>query len=314
MHNLMNKERLKRLMILISLISFPAFSQGPPINTNTAFVVGLEGTAIRTFGKVISKASLFRNGEKITDALNREVTVFALPVMVPYEIIPNKLVVIGAIPFLNKEMKLTQDGNSQSRGDTGWGDLKLLAKYQFFQKDTRSSTLRMTFLGGIKLPTGKYKTRDEGGLLPRPLQLGSGSYDILGGPIITYVKDRLGINTEVNFKKNTEADNYRFGDILSTNFVLGYRIFPKVYETYPSPYATAYLELLSQISGKDREKGAKLDNTGGKLVLVSPGFQFVLSRTFLVEASLQFPIFQELNGTQLGIDFSSTFGIRWLIF
>lgn len=303
-----------KLLILFSTIPVASFSQGPPINTNTAFVVGLEGTAIRTFGKVVSKSSLYQNGEKITDALDRRVTVYALPIMVPYEVIPNKLVMIGAIPFLSKEMKMTKEGNRQSRDDSGWGDLKLLAKYQFIQKDTKSSTLRMTFLGGIKLPTGRDDATDAAAPLPRPLQLGSGSFDILGGPIFTYVRDRLGINAEVSFRKNTEADNYRFGDILSTNFVLGYRILPKVYETYPSPYTTAFLELLSQFSGKDLENGVKLDNTGGKLVLLSPGIQYVLSRTFLVEASLQFPIFQELNGTQLGIDFSSTFGIRWLIF
>ncbi|MCH8011722.1 MAG: transporter [Candidatus Marinimicrobia bacterium] len=303
-----------KLLILFSIIPVVSFSQGPPINTNTAFVVGLEGTAIRTFGKVVSKASLYQNGEKITNDLDQQVTVFALPIMVPYEVIPNKLVVIGVIPFLNKEMNMTKEGTRQSRGDSGWGDLKLLAKYQFFQKDTRSSTLRMTFLGGIKLPTGKYNASDAEGPLPRPLQLGSGSFDILGGPIITYVRNRLGINAEVSFRKNTEADNYRFGDILSTNFVLGYRILPKVYETYPSPYATAFLELLSQFRGRDRENGVELEDTGGKVVLLSPGIQFVLSRTFLVEASLQVPIFQDLNGTQLGIDFSSTFGIRWLIF
>lgn len=299
---------------MVGVTAVAAFAQGPPINTNTAFVVGLEGAAIRTFGKVITKSSLYENGEKIADALDRQVTVFALPVMVPYEVIPNKLVVIGAIPFLNKEMKLTKEGNRQSRGDPGWGDLKLLAKYQFFQKDTKSSTLRMTFLGGIKLPTGKYNASDAGGPLPRPLQIGSGSFDFYGGPIFTYVQDQLGINTEINFRKNAEANDYQFGDILSANLALGYRILPKVYETYPSPYATAYLELLSQFSGKDLENGAKLDNTGGSVVLLSPGLQYVLSRTFLLEASLQFPIFQDLNGTQLGIDFSSTLGIRWLIF
>ncbi len=310
----MQIKRTLKLLVLFSAIPVTSFSQGPPINTNTAFVVGLEGTAIRTFGKVVSKASLYQNGKKITDALDRQVSVFALPIMVPYEVIPNKLVVIGAIPFLNKEMKMTKEGTRRSRGDSGAGDLKLLAKYQFFQKDTRNSTLRMTFLGGIKLPTGKYNASDAEGPLPRPLQLGSGSFDILGGPIITYVKDRLGINAEVNFRKNTEADNYQFGDILSTNFVLGYRILPRVYETYPSPYITAFLELLSQFSGNDQENRVKLGNTGGKLVLISPGIQYVLSRTFLLEASFQFPIFQELNGTQLAFDFSSTFGIRWLIF
>lgn len=289
------------------------FAQGPPINTNTAFVVGLEGAAFRTFGKAMIKSSFYENGKKITDELDRQVTVLAFPLILPYEVIPNKLVVIGAIPYLNKEMKLTNDGNRESLGASGWGDLMVLAKYQFFQRDKGSSTLRMTFLGGIKLPTGKHDATDAGEPLPRPLQTGSGSFDVSGGPILTFVRDRLGINTEVNFRRNFEAYDYRFGDLLSVNVALGYRVFPRVYETYPSPYATAYLEILSQFSGKDLQNGVKLQNTGGEVVFLSPGFQFVFSRTFLIEASFHVPVFQDPNGSQLGINLSSNLGIRWLI-
>ncbi|MCH7496597.1 MAG: transporter [Candidatus Marinimicrobia bacterium] len=296
-------------LLLVSLTSQFAFGQGPPINTNTAFVVGLEGAAVRSFGKVVRKSTLFADGKKVSDALNREVTVSALPVMVPYEVIPNKLVVIGAIAFLDKRMKLTRDGTRESRGDAGLGDLKLLAKYQFVQNDTKRSSFRMTYLGGLKLPTGRADTT-----LPAPLQLGTGSFDFIAGSIATYVRDRWGLNAEAILNKNTKAHDYQFGDILSLNLALGYRFFPRVYEIYPSPYATVYLELLSQISGTNMEQGVELDDTGGRVVLLSPGIQYVLSRTLLVEASLQYPVVQDLNGTQLGTDFSVNVGIRWLIF
>ena len=38
------------------------------------------------------------------------------------------------------------------------------------------------------------------------------------------------------------------------------------------------------------------------------------SGNLIVEASLQIPVRQELNGTQLGTDFAFKGGIRWLIF
>ena len=121
----MNRSKMKKRnlgvlagLFLLGITADLVLAQGPPINTNTAFVVGLEGAAIRSFGRVVRKSNLFADGEKITDALDREVTVFALPVMLPYEVIPNKLVVIGALPYLDKEMKLTKDGNRQSRGDS----------------------------------------------------------------------------------------------------------------------------------------------------------------------------------------------------
>ena len=304
---------LKFTTTILSL-TVVAVAQGPPINTNTAFVVGLEGAAVRSFGKVVRKSTLFADGKKVNNALDQEVTVSALPVMVPYEIIPNKLVVIGAIAYLDKSMIWTLDGTRKSRGDAGLGDLKLLAKYQFVQHDTKRSSFRMTYLGGLKLPTGRADATDDGGPLPAPLQLGTGSYDFIAGSIATYVRNRWGLNAEAILNKNTKAHDYKFGDILSLNFALGYRIFPGVYEIYPSPYATVYLELLSQISGKNLERGVKLDDTGGMIVFLSPGIQYVLSRTLLVEASLQYPVLQDLNGTQLGTDFSVNVGIRWLIF
>ena len=299
---------LKFTTTILSL-TVVAVAQGPPINTNTAFVVGLEGAAIRSFGKVVRKSTLFADGKKVNNALDQEVTVSALPVMVPYEVIPNKLVVIGAIAFLDKRMKLIRDGAHESRGDAGLGDLKLVAKYQFVQRDTRKSSFRVTYLGGLKLPTGRADTT-----LPPPLQLGTGSYDFIAGSIATYVRDRWGLNAEAVLNKNTKAHDYQFGDIWSLNLALGYRIFPRVYEIYPSPYSTVYLELLTQFSGKNLKQGAELDNTGGKIVFLSPGIQYVLSRTLLVEASLQYPVVQDLNGTQLGTDFSVNVGIRWLIF
>ena len=94
-----NRAPLVGLMFLFLITADVVKAQGPPINTNTAFVVGMEGAAIRSFGKVVRKSNLFADGEKITDALDREVTVFAVPVMAPYEVIPNRLVVVGAIPL-----------------------------------------------------------------------------------------------------------------------------------------------------------------------------------------------------------------------
>ena len=312
----MKREKFKRLwfLILVSLTSQFAFSQGPPINTNTAFVTGINGSAIRTFAKAMQKTTLYSGDQAIPNNSERAVSAFVFPVMIPYEVIPNKLVVIAAMPYLSKEVKLTDNGNRVSRDASGWGDLKLLGKYQIYQRDTKRATLRITFLGGIKLPTGKADASDDMGLLPRPLQPGSGSYDLLGGPIITYVKNRFGLNAEANYRKNTQAEGYQFGDVLSANIAVGYRIFPKVYKIYPSPYSSVFVELLSEFSGKDRAEGTELENTGKKILVLAPGVQFVFSRTFLLEASLQLPIYQYYNGEQIGLDYSYTFGLRWLIF
>ena len=310
----MKKGLIFKFTTTILFSTVVAVAQGPPINTNTAFVTGLNGSAIRTFGKAMQRTTLYSGAQTVFNNSESAARAYAFPIMIPYEVIPNKLVMIAAIPYLSKEMGLTKNGNRVSRDISGWGDLKLLGKYQLYQRDTKRATLRVTFLGGIKLPTGEVDATDGRGPLPRPLQLGSGSFDVLGGPIITYVRNRIGLNAEVSYRKNTQAKDYQFGDVWSANLAIGYRIYPRVYKTYPSPYASVFMELLSVFSGKDRKEDIEQGDTGKKIALLSPGVQFVFSRTFLLEASLQVPLYQYYNGEQLGVDYSYTLGLRWLIF
>jgi hypothetical protein len=50
-------------------------------------------------------------------------------------------------------------------------------------------------------------------------------------------------------------------------------------------------------------------NSGGTSVYLSPGIQYV-SRRFILEAAVQLPISQDLNGDALDTDYVLTFGYR----
>ena len=293
----------------------PISAQGPPIRTETAFVVGLNGAAVRTFLQTTRKSKLLREGNEIPDALEREAAIVAIPVVVPYELIPNRLVVGAGLPYLNKELKLTQDGIRRTQATSGFGDLSLFGKVQLFQRDRRKQTTRITFKGVVKLPTGDNTETDEAGiLLPRSLQLGSGTVDLSAGVILTHVVGRIGLNADAMFGFKGEVDGYEYGNALTYDFSLGYRLYPSVYAIYPSPYATAYLELNGQVTGRDRSGGSDVSDSGGHTLFLSPGIQFIPLGRLIVEASLQIPVRQKLKGTQLGTDYSFSGGVRWLIF
>ncbi len=53
----------------------------------------------------------------------------------------------------------------------------------------------------------------------------------------------------------------------------------------------------------------ELDDTGGTVVFLSPGIQWVTQRV-IYEASLQVPVIQNLNGSQVETDFVATAGVR----
>jgi hypothetical protein len=313
---------MKRKFIVGLILSVFAFSgahrtwaQGPPIHTETAFVAGLNGAAFQTAVRVMRKSKLLRDGEEILDPTDREILVTAVPVMFPYELLPNRFVVAAAIPYVNKDLRQTKDGVRRSLSDAGFGDLMLVAKYQILQRDAPGRTTRVTFKGGIKLPTGDDNETDSAGnLLPRGLQLGSGSVDYTAGAIFTHSVRRFGINADAGYTIKTEVQGFAFGDGLTYDLAIGYRISPSVYEHYPQPYSTLYFEVNGQYNRKDALEEEQVFDSGGHTILLSPGVQFVPLGSLAVEASVQIPVWQDLNGTQLGTDFILTTGLRWLIF
>ncbi len=300
---------------ILGLVAGPAGAQGPPINTETAFVTGLNGAAFQAFALTMKKSKLLKDGSKVPDPMDREVRVVAVPLMFPYELVPNRLVVGAGMPYLDKALRLTRDGIRQTLSDRGFGDLSLFAKYQLLQRDAPRRTTRVTFKGGLKLPTGEHEATDgEGSLLPRGLQLGTGSVDYSAGLIFTHSAGRLGINADAVYLFNRKADEFEFGDALNYDLAVGYRVYPSVYGTYPSPYATVYLEADGQFNRKDRVGGQTIEDSGGHTLFLSPGVQYVPFGVLALEASVQVPILQALNGTQLGTDFVFKAGIQWLAF
>ena len=81
---------------LLAVCPLELRAQGPPINTDTAFVNGLEGAAFRSFVFAVQRSGLVRDGEQLSDPLDRDVSIYAVPMVVPYEVVKNKLVLAAS--------------------------------------------------------------------------------------------------------------------------------------------------------------------------------------------------------------------------
>ncbi len=156
--------------VLAILSSTGGRAQGSPINTDAAFVNGLEGGAFRSFVFSVRRSGLLDKGETVTDPLDRDVTVYGIPIVVPYEVLRNRLVVAPGIPVLHKQMKLGREEQKRTIANSGFGDAFVGAKLLLAQRDREGQTTRIALSGAIKLPTGDDTQRDEeGNLLPPPL-------------------------------------------------------------------------------------------------------------------------------------------------
>ena len=104
--------------------------------------------------------------------LDRRVRVRGQMFVLPYELVSNRLVVLAAVPYLDKTLETGTPAGRQELSANGFGDLAVAAKLNVFQRDRPDQTTRAALFGRLKLPTA---TDDElgpdGDSLPKPLQI-----------------------------------------------------------------------------------------------------------------------------------------------
>lgn len=286
-----------------------AFAQGPPINTETALLAGFTN-AFRTFDQEIDRSGDLPGG------VRGDLHVRAVPMIFPYAITQGKLVIAGVIPYFNKKLDLHRPAGTTRLEENGFGDLRLLAEYAYYIKDEKEKTTRAMVIGGFDLPTGSHGDHN----LPPGLWNGSGATNYLIGTAFSYIPARWGFYTDLIYRITTEGSGFEFGDTLRYDLAVGYRPWPAIYEIYPSPQVNLFLELNGFWEQRSRDfrppgSGNKVPDSGGNTIFLSPGIQWVpTGRAFLVEASVQIPTVENLNGEQLETDAQFNIGLRWLVF
>lgn len=277
------------LGILAVFTTSPAAAQGPPINTDTPITLGFDGRGARVFTKVIRQSGP-----------GQTLTVTAWPVMIPLNMTTDWTV--GVVSSL---LSLRMDTPQGTLTSSGLGDFTLFTKYVALRVDRPRETFQVAVKGGLKLPTG-----DETAVLP----LGSGAVDYSAGAVLAWIIDRSGVYAEVVPTFTTEAHNVKKGNSVSYNVAWGYRLLPGVYGTYPARSLNAYLEVNGAWRAHDRVRGHRVPDSGGQTLFLSPGLQYIPWRRVLVEASVQVPVVEDLNGSPLKTDVTVMTGFRVLLF
>ncbi|SDN44246.1 hypothetical protein SAMN05421820_107394 [Pedobacter steynii] len=134
--------------------------------------------------------------------------------------------ILAFVPY-NFNKRESQTGNGTKNG---LGDIALMGYYKLLDK---SGTLGERLLvqsvwigGGIKVPTGKYEPSERLVIQESPnnFQLGTASTDFTLNAAYDIRYNDLGLNTNVNYKINTENKyNYRYGNKLTANMLAYYK-------------------------------------------------------------------------------------------
>lgn len=200
--------------------------------------------------------------------------------------------------------------HTHAHGSSGLADTELGALYKVF--DRRRQRLHLN--ASVSVPTGSVTADDptmveEHRRLPYPMQLGSGTWDLLPG--VTYLgqSDRLGWGAQMvgTFRLGTNSEGYRLGHgVRGTTWGLlrGH--------DWVAPAVRAEVEHRGDVSGTDPRldpevsPGANPAAQGGTRLRAFAGLNFIVPRGALEGHRLAVewggPVLESLNGPQMAED------------
>ncbi len=279
---------------VLLMVPWPTGVAAAPIQGISPRTQFFEGTAFRSFFRLIHRS----RGDDDLDMLQ-------VPVILSYALITDATVT-AVFPYVRKKLEM---GGTELEA-SGLGDIRLLGKYRFYRKDAPRGRTQAAAIFGLKLPSGSDNETDGGMRLPPPLQPGSGSLDVILGAAVGKSTAFYNLEGGVTYKVNSEANDFRFGNTVNYDLSFQYKLYPG----WPTRDAqmNLTLELNGTYAAKSETNGVTLANSGGNTLLLSPGVQYILTGNLLLETSVQVPIVQDLNGSQLETDYAVLFGFRFL--
>ena len=233
--------------------------------------------------------------------------------------VTDKLTLMGMVNIVNVEMNhQTRSGATFKTKSSGLGDSSIAALYQFVENERSSLHAGI----GLNLPTAETDEEDfipllmRESTLPFPMQLGSGSWGIR--PSITYLGHHNQLSWGAQLMANIHLDDndsgYRLGNTLSANLWGSYSITDNfstslrlegsswgnidgTHEDFEIPLVGIVPTVVSNLRGGER-------------VDLFLGASYALGNSPLrLSAEIGKPLWQDLDGPQLGLDWSANFGI-----
>ncbi len=293
---------LRKIIFLLALLISPSSLYAGPITFNSALPLS-EGVGI-----LRSQVKLVRKSGDSTDK-NRQISATIIPLVLAYGITP-KLALFGILPTVDKKLDMRLNDMNVKRSASGAGDLLMLARYTIYQVDRPGDTFRIAPFIGIKAPTGSHTRSDSMGDIPRPLQPGTGSLDALAGVTLTHQTLDWEVDLSASYRRNSEADQFKFGDEARLDGSFQYRIYPGTLGGGVPGFLYAVIESNLVRTGNNRIAGLTDPDSGGLTLNLAPGIQYV-TRRFVFESVVQLPAIQELNGNALKTDAIWSTGFRW---
>lgn len=288
-------------LLTIMVMSMPSWVVAAPITFNTALPVA-EGQFIFR-----EQFRWLRSSDDPSDA-DRDIRSVSAISVLGYGV-NEKLAVFGVLPYVDTALKANSSGTRIERDNSGLGDISAFARYRLWRKDGQGRTTRLAGVGGLTAPTGDDDDSDNLGRLPPSLQNGSGAWDWFGALVASHQTLDYQFDGQISYRDNREANGFEIGDEIQIDLSGQYRLWPRELTGGVPGFLYGVLEINFLYQDKNRLNGQSDANSGGDTIWLSPGVQYV-TRRWVLEAIVQKPVSQQLNGSALKNDFIVTTSFR----
>ena len=238
--------------------------------------------------------------------------------------VSDQITLMGMLNYQEMDMDMIMmDGRAHTHRSSGIGDFKIKAitklwqsKYQFVHLDF-----------GISLPTADIAKKEvnhfahiggehEDVVMPYPMRLGSGTYDVLIGATYTvnWNKVALSFQTGSTLRTQNNKRGYRLGNQWKMNTWIGY----KTNDWLGFSLRAEYLSI-QKINGIDEGLLLTLSppnnaiNSGGDRMFTHLGFNISLPNIlngFEIGTEFGIPLYQRVEGIQMDYSNLMTIGVK----
>lgn len=227
-------------------------------------------------------------------SMDRHRSIYKFPTVLAYGVTSDFSVMVRQ-SIQHRDMDMMGENDK----DTGLDDLFFLVKYKLFRENTSEYTFGTAATLGFEFPTGAEDFTSD-------------TWDIMPGIYSSWRKGPLASDLQIAYKWNGFADRgengLNPGNELHLDFAWSYQFSL----TNDSSITLApVLELSYRNIAPDRRNDRNLPDTGENVVYVSPGLKFTRG-SFIMEALLQIPVWQDQKGSMLERGVGVIVGTRFL--
>ena len=293
--------------LICAILSSAILMANPAYAVSIHSDVGLTPAKDQTIVRVQSR---YKKASDDPTTLDRETKTLTVPVTVVYGF-TERFAGIVSVPWVYRRHETLSGAERITRKTDGVGDISLLGKYRIYTRDEVGVTSRLSVISGLDLPSGRTADEDARGKLPRTLQAGSGAVDGILGLAFTHQTLDDEWDTNLTYQWNNRANDFEFGDVLKYTVAYQKRVLPWV---LPEEGMYQQLNLILELNGEWQQKhedpNGTVADSGGHTIYVSPGLQLA-SKRFVAETSIQLPVVQDLNGSQVETDYTVIASLRF---